>query len=373
MPLPQDYVNYTKILLVDSAGIKHPIYPTKYSQNPRSYYQNSDGEFKINPVGTLTLNSNVVVLDGDYSDILVHGMRVVSPNLPNASHIHVISTTAGITSITLKNKAGSSDKLALLSTNERLKITRFNYLGNPRKIPRTTITSTTTTADAVAGATQLNLTSVTGIEEGMFINSEAFVNDNDVDSGNGAIKVVGVGTSTVELSHPATFALASGSTVSFMSNDTNSKTWTNFKNHKPSENTNHDFDYDDELYDVNIGGRFGLSPEHAQINGSFYIDDTRGLIHFSSNLSGELVVLDYLSDSLGTEDEMKVHKFAEEAMYKCLLYSIASGRVTTPEYMVQRLKKERFAAVRTAKLRLSNLKIEELTQILRNKSKWIKH
>ena len=70
---------------------------------------------------------------------------------------------------------------------------------------------------------------------------------------------------------------------------------------------------------------------------------------------------------------MKVHKFAEEAMYKCLLYSIASGRVTTQEYMVQRLKKERFAAVRTAKLRLSNLKIEELTQILRNKSKWIKH
>ena len=36
-------------------------------------------------------------------------------------------------------------------------------------------------------------------------------------------------------------------------------------------------------------------------------------------------------------------------------------------------KKDKFAAVRKAKLRLSNLKLEELTQILRGKSKQIKH
>jgi hypothetical protein len=36
-------------------------------------------------------------------------------------------------------------------------------------------------------------------------------------------------------------------------------------------------------------------------------------------------------------------------------------------------KKDKFAAVRKAKLRLSNIKLEELTQILRGKSKWIKH
>ncbi len=39
----------------------------------------------------------------------------------------------------------------------------------------------------------------------------------------------------------------------------------------------------------------------------------------------------------------------------------------------QLLKKERFAATRKAKLRLSNLKIEELTQVMRGKSKQIKH
>jgi hypothetical protein len=37
------------------------------------------------------------------------------------------------------------------------------------------------------------------------------------------------------------------------------------------------------------------------------------------------------------------------------------------------LIKEKFAAIRKAKLRLSSLKIEELTQILRGKSKQIKH
>jgi hypothetical protein len=37
------------------------------------------------------------------------------------------------------------------------------------------------------------------------------------------------------------------------------------------------------------------------------------------------------------------------------------------------LKKERFAETRKAKLRLSNIKSQELTQVMRGKSKWIKH
>jgi len=70
---------------------------------------------------------------------------------------------------------------------------------------------------------------------------------------------------------------------------------------------------------------------------------------------------------------MQVHKFAEEAMYKCIAHAIVATRANTPEQLVRRFKKERFAAIRTAKLRLSNLKLEELTQILRGKSKQIKH
>jgi hypothetical protein len=122
-----------------------------------------------------------------------------------------------------------------------------------------------------------------------------------------------------------------------------------------------------------MGGRYGLDPQHAQANGSFYIDNILGKIHFSSNISGKTVILDYISDSLGTNAEMQVHKFAEEAMYKSIAYAILSTRINTQEYIVKRYKKEKFAETRKAKLRLSNIKLEELTQILRGKSKQIKH
>ena len=149
-----------------------------------------------------------------------------------------------------------------------------------------------------------------------------------------------------------------------------STTWSNYKSGTPLESQD---DYIDDTYWPMNGGRYGLDPQHAQANGSFYIDNNSGKIHFSSNVSGKTVILDYISDSLGTDGEMQVHKFAEEAMYKWIAHAILSTRANVQEYVVQRFKKERFAAIRTAKLRLSNIKIEEITQILRGKSKQIKH
>ena len=60
-------------------------------------------------------------------------------------------------------------------------------------------------------------------------------------------------------------------------------------------------------------------------------------------------------------------------MYKSIIYAILSTRANVPEYVVRRYKKERFAAIRAAKLRLSNIRLEEITQIFRGKSKQIKH
>ena len=90
-------------------------------------------------------------------------------------------------------------------------------------------------------------------------------------------------------------------------------------------------------------------------------------------MAGETVVLQYLSDGLGTDDEMKVHKFAEEAMYKNIAYAILSTRANTPEYVVQRFRREAYASKRIAKLRLSSLNLNELVQVMRGKSKHIKH
>ena len=162
-----------------------------------------------------------------------------------------------------------------------------------------------------------------------------------------------------------------GANVSFIKKESDS--WKNFKTQQPAENNNDDFDYDDELFDYNIGQRYGLDPYYANVNGSFYIDENSGLIHFSSNLANTTIVLKYISDSLGTEEEMKVPKLAEEALYKYIAHNVLATRANVPEYIVNRFKREAYASKRKAKLRLSNLKIEELTQILRGKSKQIKH
>ena len=97
------------------------------------------------------------------------------------------------------------------------------------------------------------------------------------------------------------------------------------------------------------------------------------MVYFSSNLTGMTVKLSYISDTLGLDSEMQIHKLAEEAMYKWIAHAVIATRAQVPEYIVARFKKERFAAIRTAKLRLSNLKSEELVQIMRGKSKQIKH
>ena len=131
---------------------------------------------------------------------------------------------------------------------------------------------------------------------------------------------------------------------------------------------------DADIFDLyRYGNRYGLNPEETQSNGVFYIDQLSGVVRFSSGLADKVITLKYISDGLATDEEMKVHKFAEEAMYKYMVHAILNTRANVPEYQIARYKKELRAAKRNAKLRLSNLKIAELAQIMRNQSKWIKH
>lgn len=133
---------------------------------------------------------------------------------------------------------------------------------------------------------------------------------------------------------------------------------------------------DDYKYPFNeglIGQRYGLQPEEAQVNGKFTINERTGTFSFTSDLVGKLIILEYISDNLAYDADMKVPKMAEEAMYMHIAYSILAGRSGVPEYVVQRFKRDRSSALRNAKIRLSNIKIEEIAQVFRNKSKWIKH
>ena len=122
-----------------------------------------------------------------------------------------------------------------------------------------------------------------------------------------------------------------------------------------------------------LGQRYGLQPEEAQVNGMFTINERLGTFSFSNELVGKLIILEYISDGLAYDADMKIPKMAEQAIYMHIAYSILSGRAGIPEYIVNRFKRDRFAALRNAKIRLSNIKIEEISQVFRNKAKWIKH
>ena len=121
------------------------------------------------------------------------------------------------------------------------------------------------------------------------------------------------------------------------------------------------------------GRRYGLDPQFANVNGYFTINEREGKISFSSDLAGRLIVLEYVSDGLAYDLDTRVPKLAEEAMYAYILHAIISTRANQPEYLVQRLKQEKSAKLKNTKIRLSNIKLEEITQVLRGQSKWIKH
>tara|TARA_R100001594_G_scaffold63590_1_gene97965 strand:- start:920 stop:2281 length:1362 start_codon:yes stop_codon:yes gene_type:complete len=370
IPLPQDYINYTKISWIDSSGIKHLMYPTSKTSNPSSHksqdvrtsstpLQNSGDDFwRLKAVGTFTNGSKTVVLDGDYDNIIT-GMNVVVKD-GITSNISNIITTSGITTITMGSNWGNASG----DREIEFKLNSNRLIPKTKKTARITGSYTSGTAIITASSTA----EAAKVEVGMFVIDDNLSHISDPWSDSP--KVIDVQGDTITITN--NFNVDGTSVqINFISYDFDSEAWKKYKSTTPSENNN--YNYEDDVHWPLDGERYGIDPQHSQTNGSYYIDSKAGKIHFSSNLSGKTVILDYISDSLGTNGETQVHKFAEEAMYKYIMHAVLSSKINIPEYQVARFKKEKRAAIRQAKLRLSNLKLEELTQILRGKSKWIKH
>jgi hypothetical protein len=413
MPLPHDYVNYTKLSWVDSSGIKHPLYSTNSTSNPFQIRQEDNGEY-IFPADF------IVIENADFSST-GNGAKPIAPwfwNTPATSGSQTIadhSVVGGelIFQHRTRSSHGQNNWGHAMAYWQEIDVTdqdyidisakgtavdfaadgpgvlRFGISANPgdqntKDIPPGTpfYTRTTNSSPLIfnfttddgsssylewASADGLDVTKeLLGIDVKeydkvyiLIVSYHNFTGANTTLTSTNKIDDISVTASN------ASIALRSP-----VGNEKNSSTWNNYKSGTSSESND---DYIDDTYWPMNGSRYGLDPQHAQANGSFYIDPRLGRIHFSSNISGKTVILDYISDSLGTDGEMQVHKFAEEAMYKWMAHAILAGKANIPEYQVQRFKKEKFAAVRTAKLRLSNIKLEEITQILRGKSKQIKH
>ena len=154
--------------------------------------------------------------------------------------------------------------------------------------------------------------------------------------------------------------------------------WKNLNINLLNNNLNlDDWAYFSEAYGYNgnwnLGQFYGTEPQYANVNGYFTINEREGKMSFSSDLADRLIVLEYISDGLAYDGDSKIPKLAEEALYASILHYIVSTRAGQPEYLVQRLRKDKSSKLRNAKIRLSNIKLTEIVQVMRGKSKWIKH
>ena len=419
MILPHDYVNYTKLSWSDSAGIKHPLYPTSGTSNPFSILQSDDGNYEFP-------SSVQLVTNADFDDPFVAPwqkssvVKTSNCDSPKVTSLQdTISSTGGVLTFTHHVNNGFGQVISrAYAAWQAIDVTGITNLE---------ISATGTSAVAAGGADtgvlRFGISSVDPLTKAVYHAGDSLTNANATTAQTGStvtspnilapdlghlewiageqgtekslteedgtsIDVSAYDTVWLRINSFVEFSTCSNdpsinsideifvgtnlntsSALESANNTGNSRTWSNYRSGTPSENQD---DYQDDTYWPMDGSRFGLDPQHAQANGSFYINQRLGKIHFSSNISGKTVILDYISDGLGTDAEMQVHKFAEEAMYKYIVHAILSGS-SYGQQLVPRLTKEKFAAIRKAKLRLSNIKLEELTQILRGKSKQIKH
>jgi hypothetical protein len=413
MPLPHDYVNYTKLSWVDSSGIKHPLYSTNSTSNPFQIRQEDNGEY--------TFPTDFIVIENADFSSTGDGAKPIAPwfwNTPvasgsNTSADHGVISGELIFQHRTVSTHGANNWGYAMAYWQEIDVADQDYID---------ISAKGTAVDFAAdgpGVLRFGISTNKGDGNTKDIispppynhtrttNSSPLIFDFKTDDGTSSylewastdglgvtkelpgINVVGYDkvyilivsyhnftganttlTSTNKIDDISVTASNASITLrSPIGNEKNSSTWNNYKSSISSESND---DYVDDTYWPIRGDRYGLDPQHAQTNGSFYIDPRLGRIHFSSNVSGKTIILDYISDSLGTDGEMQVHKFAEEAMYKYIVHAIMSTSSYGQQF-VSRLASEKFAAIRTAKLRLSNIKLEELTQILRGKSKQIKH
>ena len=111
-------------------------------------------------------------------------------------------------------------------------------------------------------------------------------------------------------------------------------------------------------------------------NGTFKLDKNNGFIKFGSEVFGKIIVLEYLSDGLFTNAEgstdLKIHKFAETSVYDWIYWKLIERRRNVPANEKTRSRKEWFNSRRLAKRRIKTIRAEELRQVFKGTSKWVK-
>lgn len=129
----------------------------------------------------------------------------------------------------------------------------------------------------------------------------------------------------------------------------------------------------DWYFGYQIGSRYGLETDRANSNGTFRINKKTGVINFASNIVGQRVVLEYITDGLEEGDTgTQIHKMAEKYVYSYITWCILDNKIGIQEYIVRRARDKKSALLRNLKIRLSNIKAGNLLMVMRGKDKRIK-
>ena len=135
------------------------------------------------------------------------------------------------------------------------------------------------------------------------------------------------------------------------------------------------YNYDDNWYfEYGIGARYGLNTETANANPTFKIDKASGVINFSSDMDGQICIVEYVSDGMegGDDSKINVNKLFEDYVYAYIEYAILNSKLNVQEYVVRRAQKRKTALLRNAKIRISNIHPGRLLMNLRGQDKWLK-
>ena len=130
----------------------------------------------------------------------------------------------------------------------------------------------------------------------------------------------------------------------------------------------------DWYFGYNFGKRFGLNTEEANVNPKFYINKAAGVIDFSTGVENKTIVFEYISDGMENGDDslITINKLAEEYLYAYIKWALLNNKFGIQEYIVNRVRREKTATLRNAKIRMSNLHPARLLMSLRGKDKQIK-
>jgi len=203
MVLPQDYVNYVKLVWSDDAGVEHVIYPTNKTSNPFSIKQNSDGTYDFDTDNDSIYDQNSLTQQG-----------VIFKVVEDFDNSSAVLTLVFPTS----NDLPTSD-----------------------------------------------------LEVGMFVTGSANIplgtTISSIDTVNNQITLSASPTNDPVLAPGPDVELRFTKNNIFPTSDTLNK----FKSHTP--NTTNQDDYEDDTRWYAEGRRYGIHPQHAQDNGSFFIDE----------------------------------------------------------------------------------------------------